>query len=246
LNLFLIDQPVVELIWEATDKRTVHLRKVLLAGNGDLVDFGVINGPRGKGKVNWLKDGRVKLDFQWEKQHPNDLLPISLWVGLSRPQTCRKILVQAAALGVAELIFFDSDKGEPSYGRSSLWKEEWFELLIQGTEQAFACHLPSCQRVSGLDEALSVSSFHCQTRLALDVYEADGPLSPITEDTVGPVQLVIGSERGWSARERDWLRQNDFALNHLGDRVLRVETAMVAAVGMLASAYWSGGNERTE
>ena len=46
----------------------------------------------------------------------SDLLPLCLLVGLSRPQTCRKIIEQAASLGVAGNNFFPSGQG-----RALLW-----------------------------------------------------------------------------------------------------------------------------
>jgi len=47
--------------------------------------------------------------------------------------------------------------------------------------------------------------------------------------------VAIGPERGWSARERDLLRARGFELVHLGPRVLRTETACVAAVAVVKS-----------
>ena len=43
----------------------------------------------------------------------------------------------------------------------------------------------------------------------------------------------LGPERGWSARDRNALRSAGFTLVHLGPRVLRAETATVAAVAIL-------------
>jgi RsmE family RNA methyltransferase len=48
-----------------------------------------------------------------------------------------------------------------------------------------------------------------------------------------PVVLAFGSERGWSAAERDFLRTKNFFLVHLGSRVLRTETAVVTAVALV-------------
>ena len=45
--------------------------------------------------------------------------------------------------------------------------------------------------------------------------------------------LAFGPERGWSDRDRAMLRANDFALVHLGTRVLRTETAVVAAIALV-------------
>ena len=192
--------------WPANDARTHHLKKVLHAQDGDLVDFGVVNGPRGKGLVQWKKSGAVNLSLKWNEKHASDLLPITLLVGLSRPQTCRKVIEQASALGVSELIFFRAEKSQPSYEKSSLWDEEWQRLLIKGAEQAFSCHLPRCEKVNCLETAIQ-SSLFSTTRLALDVYEASQALSeemiPNNENTL----LAVGPERGWSQSERELLRE---------------------------------------
>ena len=226
--------------WPAHDARTHHLKKVLHAQDGDLVDFGVVNGPRGKGLVKWEKSGAVNLSLKWNERHASDLLPITLLVGLSRPQTCRKVIEQASALGVSELIFFTAEKSEASYTESSLWNEEWHRLLIKGAEQAFSCHLPRCEKVKSLDAAIQQSSSFSTTRLALDVYESSQALSEMGRPNNENTLLAVGPERGWSQSERELLREQKFSLCHMGQRVLRVETAVVASVGYLSANYWPG------
>jgi 16S rRNA (uracil1498-N3)-methyltransferase len=239
LNLFLLPEQVVQVQWPANDARTHHLKKVLHAQDGDLVDVGVINGPRGKGMVCWQEDRSVKLTFLWELNHASDLLPIQLLVGLSRPQTCRKILEQGAALGVGKFLFFAGDKSEPSYANSCLWHgDEWKNKLQAGVEQAFSSYLPDCDHYPDLASALSAVGGEGCLRLALDIYEAPDPFSIPEIGSKKSACLAIGPERGWSAMERQTLRKFGFSFRHLGPRVLRVETAMVAAVGILASAHW--------
>ena len=84
----------------------MHLRSVLGVKTGDEIDLAVKNGPRGKGKVSLLPDERVDLAIRWAERHPSDLFPVHLIVGFARPQTCRKILEQTAALGVERISFF--------------------------------------------------------------------------------------------------------------------------------------------
>jgi RsmE family RNA methyltransferase len=48
--------------------------------------------------------------------------------------------------------------------------------------------------------------------------------------------MALGPERGWGDRDRALLRKEGFLLAHLGARVLRSETAMVAAVSILRAA----------
>ena len=45
--------------------------------------------------------------------------------------------------------------------------------------------------------------------------------------------LALGAERGWSAAERELLLQQGFLFVHLGERVLRTETACIAAITLL-------------
>lgn len=239
MNLFLLPEQVVQVQWPAHDARTHHLKKVLHAQDGDLVDFGVVNGPRGKGLVQWKRSGEVNLSLKWNEKHASDLLPITLLVGLSRPQTCRKVIEQASALGVSELIFFTAEKSEPSYTESSLWNEEWHRLLIKGAEQAFSCHLPRCEKVNCLEMAIQSSLFSTNC-LALDVYEASQSLSEVTIPNNENTLLAVGPERGWSLSERELLRDQKFTLCHMGQRVLRVETAVVTSLGYLSANYWTG------
>jgi len=237
LNLFLVPEQVEQVQWPANDPRAHHLKKVLHAQDGDLIDFGVVNGPRGKGSVQWEKSGGVNLFLKWKEPHPGDLLPVSLLVGLSRPQTCRKVIEQASTLGVSELIFFRAEKSEASYTESSLWDEEWHRLLIKGAEQAFSCHLPHCKKVNSLEIAIQSSSFSTNL-LALDVYEASQALSEAGQPNNKNTLLAVGPERGWSQSERELLREQEFTLCHMGQRVLRVETAVVASLGYLSANYW--------
>ncbi|MCL1835983.1 MAG: RsmE family RNA methyltransferase [Treponema sp.] len=64
--------------------------------------------------------------------------------------------------------------------------------------------------------------------IAADNVRAGGAMSGMAQ-TSGPVTLAIGSERGWSDREREMLEAAGFLRLSLGSRALRTETACVAA-----------------
>ncbi|MFP6886494.1 MAG: RsmE family RNA methyltransferase, partial [Opitutales bacterium] len=123
-----------------------------------------------------------------------------------------------------------------SYADSKLWmSEEWHRHLVRGVEQAFCSFLPAVRHHANLEDALAELP-QDTSRFALDVYEAPAPLSVTDATTV--LVLALGPERGWSGRERNLLRDAGFALRHLGSRVLRQETACIAALGILASRHW--------
>ena len=154
-------------------------------------------------------------------------------VGLPRPQTAKKVLHDLASLGAAKIIFFESEKGDPGYLTSSLWKDgEWREHVLKGTEQACSTLVPEVTRVGSLAEAL-VGLDANTWKLALDPYEATG--APEISSPAKAAVLAIGPERGFGDSERAALRINGFAFAHLGDRILRVEAAaLVGGALMLA------------
>jgi 16S rRNA (uracil1498-N3)-methyltransferase len=230
VNLVLFEQPLTSL--PLKDPRAIHVLEVLRRQAGDRFDAGVINGPRGKALITAVNADAVVLEFEWEA-HPPPLDPITLIVGLPRPQTARDILRDATTLGVTTLHFVRTERTEPGYAQSTLWSTgEWKRHLLAGAEQAFDTRVPEVTFTSTLGEVVAKLSPD-NTRIALDNYEASLPLSdwPLAADQ--PIVLALGAERGWSAAERDLLRNRCFGLAHLGARVLRTETAVVATLAIV-------------
>lgn len=231
MNLILFEEADAEGLLAADDARAAHVREVLRMKPGDVFDVGVVNGPRGKARIASDDEEGMRLEITWGEE-PEAALPIVLVVGLPRPQTARRILREATSLGVAAIRFFLSEKGEPSYRESRLWStDEWQRHLLQGAEQAFTTRVPEVGHYDSLAECVNGLSGEGE-RLALDVYEAGESLSQVTLEGK-EVCLAVGSERGWSAGERDVLRGAGFRLCHLGERVQRTETACIAGVSII-------------
>ena len=95
MNIFLIEEKVPFLTLPVTGDSASHIINILNASEGDEIDIGVQNGPTGKAVVTSITGEELQLVIKWNEIHTNDLYPVALLVGLSRPQTCRKILEQA-------------------------------------------------------------------------------------------------------------------------------------------------------
>jgi 16S rRNA (uracil1498-N3)-methyltransferase len=238
VNIILFRHSEVELPLPRSDSRAHHLLSVLRRQPGDSFDAGVLNGPRGKGSLLAIEKDFLRLAFAWDKpSEPPD--PLVLVIGLPRPQTARDLLREAASLGVAAMHFVRTEKGEASYADSTLWRSgDWEECVINGAAQAFSTRIPEVTHGRPLADALAALPVG-NSRVALDNYEATAPLSQMPLPAGRPVVLAVGSERGWSANERVLLRQQGFAFAHLGQRVLRTETACIAAVTLVrAKCGW--------
>ena len=213
------------------DARARHLRETVGLAVGGSFHVGIEKGLRGIATVASLAP-KLTFDVVWEKSVQAGL-PLTVLVGLPRPQTAKKVLHDLASLGVARIIFFESEKGDPGYLTSSLWKDgEWREHVLKGTEQACSTLVPEVTRVASLTEAIALIDA-AAWKLALDPYEATG--APEISVPANAAVLAIGPERGFAEAERVALRNAGFSFAHLGDRILRVEAAaLVGGALMLA------------
>lgn len=236
MNLLLFDKPFERICLDKTDKRTEHLKDVLRVEVGSLVFIGFINDLRARARVVDLPaDGSICLEVVGTEAAPPPL-PLSLLVGLPRPHTAKRLLFEAASMGVNRLDFFEAENGEPAYARSGLWQgEAWRERLRLGAEQSFGTHLPEVAMYPDLQTALSAQDV-AAARVALDNYEASDTLDKVLACDAAKAVLAFGPERGWSPNERETLCRNGWALAHLGPHVLRSETAATVAVGAAAAA----------
>jgi RsmE family RNA methyltransferase len=215
----------------ADDARTRHLRETVGLAVGGSFHVGIENGRRGIATITALAP-KLTFAVAWEKS-PQARLPLTVLVGLPRPQTAKKVLHDLASLGAARIIFFESAKGDPGYLTSSLWKDgEWREHVIKGTEQACSTLVPEVTRVGSLAEAVALVAADAW-KIALDPYEVAG--APELSTSAQAAVLAIGPERGFAEAERATLRRAGFTFAHLGDRILRVEAAaLVGGALMLA------------
>ena len=239
MNIVLFDEDEIGRPLASRDARAGHILNVLRREIGETFDAGVINGPRGKARVERIDKDNLFLEFELNETDP-PLYPIELVVGLSRPQTNRRILREATSLGVRRLSFVQTARSEPSYAKSRLWSTgEWKRHVVDGAAQAFATRIPEVDFGKALEDSIEELDGAFE-RVALDNYESSIHLMD-TNIKCPNIVLAVGSERGWSGDERHLLRSEGFTLSHLGPRPLRTEAAVVAGLAVLAKPFAATG-----
>ena len=227
------------------DVRSVHLKKILKAEEGTSFEAGIINGSRGSATITGISEEGISLSFTPETES-SKLHPLTLILGLSRPPTVKKVLKEATALGIRRFILCGTENGERSYIQSSaLQPENIRSILVEGAQQAVCTRLPETRIEHSLKCAIDSLSAELpeKTLIALDNVEATVSLSDFwrenrkkqTHNPAAETILAVGSERGWTNRERERLRDAGFTLCGLGTRVLRTETASIAGSALCLS-----------
>ena len=248
MNIILFTESELTEGIEVTDRRVSHVREVLSIADGERFDAGVINGMRGKARFNsnsGIENSAERLAVVFDPTEPaTDLYPVDVVVGMSRPQTCRFVLRSLASLGVRSIEFVLTESGERSYASSSLWSSgEYQDIVTDAVSQSFETMLPQVRFDRTLVDAIAATNKSADLQLAkicLDNYEATTSLASAINADQAATRLLIGAERGWSDRERELIRAQGFTVASIGGRVLRVETAAVAAVStLLATKFWN-------
>ncbi|MCF7949755.1 MAG: 16S rRNA (uracil(1498)-N(3))-methyltransferase, partial [Spirochaetia bacterium] len=137
-----------------TDPVGRHIKKVLKAQVGDCLKAGLLDGPRGNLCITAAEAEGYRVEWR-ESGPPVGLYPLTLLVGFVRPISVKRILREAASLGVERLVFAVTDSGERSYREANLWKTgEYRQYLINGLQTAGATVLPEVVLARGVGEAL--------------------------------------------------------------------------------------------
>ena len=234
MNLILFEAQELGKTLSRRDERTIHLLKVLHKKAGDTFEAGILNEGCGTGTIEKIGiDG--SLLFSLEVQAPPlPRLPIRLAVGFPRPIQIRRLLRDLSSLGVEAVDLFGTELGEKSYRDTKLLTDGGARAaLIEGAAQSRDTTIPDLNVYGNLENWLRERPWEtaddpAPLLIAADNVRAGGAMSRM-EYTRRPVVIAIGSERGWSDRERDMLEATGFLRLSLGSRALRTETACIAA-----------------
>ena len=209
-----------------TGRRREHMLAVHRAQVGDELVVGLAGGRVGRGVV--LSDAiemRVTLI-----EDPPPPLDVTLVVALPRPKVLHRLIASATSMGVKRIYLINAWRVEKSY-----WKSPRLATLrepaILGLEQARDTVLPVIEqrrlfRPFVEDELPEIA----KGTTKLVAHPGGAPAALAT-----PLTLAIGPEGGWIGKEIESLQAIGFETFSMGPRILRVETAVAAILGVVSS-----------
>ena len=165
---------------------------------------------------------------------PTAPLDIHLALGVSKGERMDYALQKSVELGVGRItpLFTERSQVHLSGPRLERRLDHWRGILVGACEQSGRRRLPHLATAASYSDWLSD---HTGGGLLLDP-EAARPLTawPAPAATI---TLLIGPEGGLSPRERASARDRGFEGVRLGPRILRTETAPLAAIAVI-QALW--------
>lgn len=244
MNICLFSQDEISKPLPLRDERAQHLIRVLHKKSGDSFTAGVIGGKSGSAKITEITSGEgaaICFDFT-PSGDGKPLTSLEMIIGFPRPIQLKRLLRDIAALGVARVHLTGTDLGEKSYMQSNLVEHgAAYKMLLDGTVQAGSTHVPELCLYKTLDKCLeSINKAEVEgsgadcLKLALDNVNPEARLAACVKASPR-ILAAIGSERGWTDRERRLLESQGFVRCGMGERIMRTETAATVAGAIILS-----------
>ncbi len=169
---------------------------------------------------------------------PEPGLAIQLALGVSRGERMDFAIQKAVELGVGVLqpLFTERSMVQLAGERRSRRHEHWQGVLVGACEQSGRRRLPLLAEARDLTDWLADSPTGAPPDTLL--LDPGAPLALTDIDAPGPrVTLLVGPEGGLSPRERESAARAGVRGVRLGPRILRTETAPLAAIAVI-QALW--------
>ena len=160
---------------------------------------------------------------------------ITLLQGIARGEKMDLILQKATELGAAAIAPVLAERTEVKLDAERTQKRmtHWRSVIVSACEQSGRAVIPRLAAPTALDDAARASSD--ALKLTLDP-SGEYTLASLPA-SASSATLAIGPEGGWSPRDREILRAAGYSGLRLGPRVLRTETAGLAAIAALQSRF---------
>lgn len=215
-----------------TDHRHHHIKKLLKPAIGDTLHIGQIDGQMGHGTVHEISDTQTVMIVSLNITPPTPL-PIKLIIALPRPKVFKRIAYNVATLGVKELHIINSWRVEKAYWNSPAIEPAYLEpYFLEGICQAKDTIMPTVQfhrYYSNFAKEVLPEISKDTDKWVAHPYDGNNA-QPIHNS---PTTLIIGPEGGFIEREIETFEDMGFHRLQIGDRILKVETAVTASIAKL-------------
>ena len=215
-----------------------HLSRVLRAQPG--MEFDVVAGGRAwLARIASIDRDRVQFTLVEELQTA-PTLPITVLLSIFKFDRMEWAIEKAVELGCIRIVPVLAERTEKHLALAAEKRvERWRRIALEAGKQSRRSDLPEIADPVRLADVLAGDATGTQ-RILLSETAADQPLLRILKNedqaSSGGILLAIGPEGGWTAGELVLFTGAGWHSASLGPRILRVETAVIAALAIV-NAY---------
>ena len=216
-----------------------HMARVLRAQPGMEADV-VAGGHVFHAEVAAVSPHEVRFNLIAELE-ADPALPVTLVMAIYKFDHMEWAIEKATELGVAAVAPVITRRTEKHLAQAAEKRaERWRRIVHEAAQQARRCDVPLIYDPGPLAERVRAASE--ATRIVLAEQERTTTLRSLMDEAVKAaneempaIEIAIGPEGGWAPSEEALFDANGWRAASLGPRILRAETAAIAALAVVAS-----------
>lgn len=217
-----------------TGDQALHLARVLRAQPGQVFDV-VANGFLRRATITDVSEREVTFSLG-EELEAEAALPVHLLLAVIKFDHYEWGLEKLTELGAARITPVLARRTEKHLALAAAKRvERWRRITLEAAKQSRRSDLPEVDDPLALAQA--ITQITAPTRLLLAETEQDNTLTAALQREPSPnsVALAIGPEGGWTADEMQLFADHAWHPITLGPRILRAETAAIAALSICSA-----------
>jgi 16S rRNA (uracil1498-N3)-methyltransferase len=222
-----------------TGAQAEHMSRVLRAQPGMEADI-VAGGHVFHAEVVAVAPREVRFNLITELQ-ADPALPVTLVVSIYKFDHMEWAIEKATELGVAAIVPVIARRTEKHLALAAEKRaERWRRIAHEASQQSRRSDVPTVDDPGPLAQRVRAAAH--ATRIVLAEQESSITLRTVIEEAVAAAQdempaleIAIGPEGGWAPEEEALFDANGWRAASLGPRILRAETAAIAALSVVAS-----------
>jgi 16S rRNA (uracil1498-N3)-methyltransferase len=227
---------------EVSGETAQHLRRVLRAEAGQRFEISD-NQSVYLAEVEGFQKDRVLFRMLERLEAEAPPVRVILLASLIKFDRFEWIVEKATELGAEVIVPVEAERSEKGLAKAAAKRvERCRRIALESSQQSRRSRLPEIGSSVSFQRALATEG---ACRLLLDEERGAPPLASVlpTAESRSPSDLVcllVGPEGGWTGDERDAAIAHAWTPVTLGPQILRAETAALAALAVIVSAWITG------
>jgi len=219
-----------------TGSQAAHLARVLRAAPGQTCDV-VAGGHLHRAEILTVAPDEVRFLLHEELSNQS-ALPLHLLLAVFKFDRFEWALEKAVELGVARVTPILATRTEKHLVAAAAKRcERWRRIALESAQQSRRGDSPAIDAPLPLADALA-SAADAPRRILLAETEQETPLAAaLTANPGAPTALAVGPIGGWTNVEMQAFAAAQWQAVTLGPRILRAETAAIAALAIASALF---------
>lgn len=226
------------------DQDAHHISKVLRLQAGDTIAVIDPDGRAGIAQIKQCSTDHVNLVLQGVLEETKEApIQVCLAQGLPKSDKMDYIIQKAVELGIATVYPVQMDRSVVQYDASKkkARRERWQKISEEAAKQCGRSLVPSVEPIQNLDELFSHIPDDVTIIMLYEGQAEKGFRQILEEKPAAAYLLLVGPEGGFSNKEVAAAQKHGASVVTMGPRILRTETASLAAIAMIMYEYGDMG-----